>query len=552
MKVGQGQSFLSLYYPTNVVELALGETDPHADAEAWKRETRTLGQVATPQPVAGLMARWVMSAEAATVLDPAAGLGSLLHECHCLNRRAQLVGVERDEATLRRAKNAAPRGAKLILADYLRSNNGQFEGIIANPPYVKAHRLDYSEDTWCGFEERFGTQLDRLTNLYALFLLKIWEDLAPRGRAAVLLPAEFLNANFGEEIKERLVNIMRPAGLVVFSSTLNLFDSALTTSAIVFLEKGRSASAPMFVTKADSLNDASRFVEHLLGSSVTRLVSSYGDLTMFSPKEKWLNLLFNSVAPGDGPLFPRRVGDYFDCRRGIATGANEFFCLSESELRANGLDHDHVEPCVTKAVDATGLIFLPEKFAALVSANRRCYLLNPRRNGRQLGSYLQKGERLGIPQRHLPSHRPVWYRPENRAVAAIWVAVFSRESVKFILNMSEAKNLTCFHGLYAKSGYENSAPLLTLFLNSSWGRQAFAQVNRYYGDGLNKLEPKDVEALPCPALPKWTRAEAAKLETRLAELEVLPSAERSAEVDAWVARHLDVPAKGSGPPASRR
>ncbi|MBI4023766.1 MAG: N-6 DNA methylase [Verrucomicrobia bacterium] len=205
------------------MEVATGETDPHAGAETWKRETKSLGQVATPQPVAELMARWVMSAKPTTVLDPAAGIGSLLHECCRLNHDAQLVGVECDDETWRQAKCAAPRGTKLILADYLLSNGGQFDGIIANPPYVKAQRLDYSEGNWRYFEERFGTSLDRLTNLYALFLLKIWEDLAPHGRAAVLLPAEFLNANFGEEIKERLLIAMRPPGLAIFTPTLNLF-----------------------------------------------------------------------------------------------------------------------------------------------------------------------------------------------------------------------------------------------------------------------------------------------------------------------------------------
>ena len=145
---------------------------------------------------------------------------------------------------MQRAKATAPRGAKLILADYLKSNAGLFDGIIANPPYVKAHRLDYSEKDWRYFEERLGTPLDRLTNLYALFLLKIWEDLAPSGRAAVILPAEFLNANFGEEIKERLVRAIRPVALVVFAPSLNLFKDALTTSAIVFLDKARSPEAP--------------------------------------------------------------------------------------------------------------------------------------------------------------------------------------------------------------------------------------------------------------------------------------------------------------------
>lgn len=152
--------------------------------------------------------------------------------------------------------------------------------------------------------------------------------------------------------------------------------------------------------------------------------------------------------------------------------------------------------------------------------------------------YLKLGEARGIPQRYLPSHRPVWYLPENRAVADIWVAVFSRESVKFILNTSGAKNLTCFHGLYAKAGGEFLPALMTLFLNSSDGRRAFSQVNRFYGGGLNKLEPKDVEDMPCPVMPKLSRNEAGELTRTLAELEKLPLDERTARIDKLAARHF--------------
>ena len=544
MKVRNSQSFLSLYYEPGAVEVATGELRGDAGVEAWKRNTKSLGQVETPRPVAELMARWVMSTKPSSVLDPAAGLGTLLDACRRECDNAQLVGVERDAETLRRAKTQAPPGTKLILADYLLADAGLFEGIIANPPYVKAQRLDYAEADWRYFEERLGTPLDRLTNLYALFLLKIWEDLAPRGRAAVLLPAEFLNANFGEEIKERLVRELRPAGIAIFSPSLNVFADALTTSAIVFLEKG-AAAAPLRATKVDTLEDAVAFVDELLAHPAARNRVSYTDLAHFKPRDKWLNVLLNGATPFDSARFTRRIGDYFDCRRGIATGANDFFCLSASGLREHALDQEHVEPCVTKAVDASGFVFSPEKFSALATADRRCYLLNPRRNGRGLDRYLQIGERLGIPQRHLPSHRPVWYLPENRATADIWVAVFSRENVKFILNTSGVKNLTCFHGLYAKPGFENLAPLLVLFLNSTGGREAFTQVNRFYGDGLNKLEPKDVEAMPCPEMPTLRHADAEKLTRRLEQLESLSATARVEEVDALLARYFKLPALAS-------
>jgi adenine-specific DNA-methyltransferase len=538
MKLRDNQTFLSLYYEPNAVEVATGEADSFASVESWQRERRQLGQVATPKPVAALMAKWVMAAKPRTVLDPAAGLGGLLAACRQFDGEVKLVGVERDVETLQRAKATAPRGTKLILADYLKSDAGLFDGIMANPPYVKAHRLDYSEKDWRYFEERLGTPLDRLTNLYALFLLKIWEDLAAGGRAAVILPAEFLNANFGEEIKERLLEAVRPAALLVFAPSLNIFKDALTTSAIVFLDKARSAKSPVWARRIESVEEAEKFVGLFCAGTASRASDGCLDLALLNPRDKWLNLLFNGKAQDNSTFLPKRVGDYFDCRRGIATGANDFFCLSRSELLEHHLTQEHVAPCITKALDGGGLVFTREKFDALASNDRRCFLLSPSRSGQALQRYLKSGEDRGIPQRHLPSHRPLWYMPENRAVADVWAAVFSRESVKFILNTSGAKNLTCFHGLYAKPGSEHLPPLMTLFLNSSNGRRAFCQVNRFYGGGLNKLEPKDVEDMPCPGMPQLGRAEAAELICKLTDLEKLPLAKRIAPIDKLAAHYF--------------
>ena len=328
--------------------------------------------------------------------------------------------------------------------------------------------------------------------------------------------------------------------ITVFAPSLNIFEDALTTSAIVFLEKGRLPKSPAWVKRVDSIEEAAHFVDGLLSGGMLCAAKGCIDLATLNPRVKWLNLLLNGEKPSGSEALPNRVGDYFDCRRGIATGANAYFCLSTAEIREHHLTESHVEPCVTKAVDADGFVFTREKFDSLVARERRCFLLNPSRNGQDLVRYLKLGEQLGIPQRHLPAHRPVWYLPEKRATADVWVAVFSRESVKFILNTSGAKNLTCFHGLYAKPGCESLAPLMTLFLNSSGGRCSFSQVNRFYGDGLNKLEPKDVEDMPCPAMPKLSQHEAKELVRNLTAIEKLSPAEQKANIDELAASYFDI------------
>jgi adenine-specific DNA-methyltransferase len=334
---------------------------------------------------------------------------------------------------------------------------------------------------------------------------------------------------------------MRPPGIIVFNPTLNLFGQTLTTSAILFLEKGCAKSSAARIVKVDSIHEAKTFLQSLISEAPDGSGTTQHELDAFRPEDKWLNILLNGDVVNQSQYLPNVVGDFFNCRRGIATGGNDFFCLSRSELAENKLDLADAEPCITRAGDASGLLFTAEKFSALAATDRKCYLLHPRHNGRSVEKYLRIGERLGIPGRHLPSHRPVWYLPENRAVADIWVAVFSRERPKFILNASRARNLTCFHGLYVKSQRHHFTALLTLFLNSSWGQFAFAQVNRFYGDGLNKLEPKDVEALPCPHLPDLAADGVEKLIGQLKNVETMGLSERYKHLDVLASSYFALP-----------
>jgi len=91
MKLRDNQTFLSLYYEPNAVEIATGEADSFASVESWQRETKQLGQVATPEPIAALMAKWVMSAKPRTVLDPAAGRHGLPQVGDLLAQAGDLV-----------------------------------------------------------------------------------------------------------------------------------------------------------------------------------------------------------------------------------------------------------------------------------------------------------------------------------------------------------------------------------------------------------------------------------------------------------------------------
>lgn len=514
MRVKEGQSFLDLYYEPGAVEIASGNVQ-HVLFDGRGADVRNSGQVSTPDEIADAMAAWVMGPNPREVLDPAAGFGHLLHACRRVNSSFKAVGIETDQAVFKSALTTAPKGTKLILSDYLRNDPGIFQGIIANPPYVKSQRMALSEAEWQYFDELFGTKLGRQTNLYALFLLKIWEDLAPKGRAAVIIPAEFLNANFGQSIKERL-QAMKPRGLAVFAPDVNLFENTLTTSVVLFLEKVSNPTQAFRGKCVRSAADLAKFVASM--EKRLPVQSDELDLAAFDPEDKWLNRLFSSnEAQENSRSAVARIGDFFKCSRGIATGANEYFCLRASEIREHGLSTKDFDRCVTRAADLSGWFVDTSDFLSLVNADKRCYLLNPNEIHPALELYLTRGKSSGVHLRHLPSKRPVWYLPERRKQPSILVPVFSRRQPRFILNSAGVSSLTCFHGLYAKPGSEHLVPLVWVYLNSSQGMEAFGGVNRFYGNGLNKLEPKDVEQMACPNLKLFKPKDLQKLAEKIEE-----------------------------------
>ena len=72
--------------------------------------------------------------------------------------------------------------------------------------------------------------LSGFTNIYTLFLLKSIYQLNENGRAAYIIPSEFLNSDYGKLVKEYLLKSKALRHIIIFNFKENVFDDALTTS----------------------------------------------------------------------------------------------------------------------------------------------------------------------------------------------------------------------------------------------------------------------------------------------------------------------------------
>ncbi|MGH7890403.1 MAG: HsdM family class I SAM-dependent methyltransferase, partial [Thermodesulfobacteriota bacterium] len=197
---------------------------------------KQFAQFFTPEPIAEVMSRWILGhSNLQTVLEPAFGLGVFSRELLRNRQEIEITGFELDERIFRQADalfrdypNVTLKRANYIFNDW----QNKYDGIICNPPYFKFHDFD-NKPALLEIEKRTSFQLNGFTNLYALFILKSLTQLKPNGRAAYIVPSEFLNSDYGKLVKSHFVSNHTLRHVIVVDFEENVFDDALTTSSIL-------------------------------------------------------------------------------------------------------------------------------------------------------------------------------------------------------------------------------------------------------------------------------------------------------------------------------
>jgi len=157
-------------------------------------------------------------------------------------------------------------------------------------------------------------------------------------------------------------------------------------------------------------------------------------------------------------------------------------------------------PCITKSSQIKTPIFNSDDYAQLEEADSPVLLFSVNRQPSEAAEkYIQYGVLNRFHERFLTKNRNPWYKTEHREPSPLLLGVFSRGGYKIILNGSKALNLTCFHGFQPNLFGADQVRRLFLYLASKTGRQIVSLSMRKYGDGLDKLEPNDVNDALVPS-----------------------------------------------------
>lgn len=321
----------------------------------------------------------------------------------------------------------------------------------------KLQRLVYRTwDKWFGYKEATGKAtrtLDAKSDLYIYFYLYGLSLLNDKGTFCFITSNSWLDVGYGADLQEFLLNCC-PIRMIIDNKTMRSFKSADVNTAIALFGAPSPQPNPMV------LSNIAKFVmfnvpfEQVLDDVVFTLIEAaehrpktdrcrifpvrqetllaegcaieedesetprktQGPLLKTSKKylgNKWggkylraPDIYWTILEKGKDKLV--RLGDIADVRRGITTGANEFFYLDDEKIAKWGIEEEFLKPVVVNSADCKSIIINTQdiRYKVLwIQSN------NIPRFATNLKKYLDHGKKLKIDK--LPSlknRKEMWYK----------------------------------------------------------------------------------------------------------------------------------------------
>ena len=479
------------------------------DVAKTQAERNRLGQFATPTALAKDILRYAASllpvGEKVRFLDPAIGTGSFysaLVNAFPKKSIAEALGFEIDPHY---GKPAAELWKDHVLtfnhADFTHAApSPRFNLVICNPPYVRHHHIPNSDKMRLKLhtQQACGMKISGLAGLYCHFLGLSHAWMTEGGVAGWLIPSEFMDVNYGRAVKDYLLDRVTLLHIHRFDPNDVQFADALVSSAIVW-----------FRNEPPSVNYEVQFTYGgtLFKPRITRLVSARA----LAHEPKWTRFPVADVrSRSDTPV----LSDFFRIKRGIATGNNSFFILSEDEIATRGLPMEVFTP-ILPSPRYLRHDEVQAREDGSPNIERRLFLLDTKlpeeaihKRFPALAAYLEEGKAKGLQERYICKHRALWYGQEDRPPAPIVCTYLGRGDAKsgrpfrFILNCSRATVANVYLAMYPTALMAREMSRDPNLVREVWNRlnevspEILLGEGRVYGGGLHKLEPRELGNLP--------------------------------------------------------
>jgi len=478
------------------------------DGERTQLERNRLGQFSTPFDLAVAAVReslrYLGNDSPVHFLDPAFGTGAFYSALRqeCDGRVASAHGFEIDShygaPSMQLWRNTA---LDLRIADFIRADRKSISAnlLICNPPYVRHHHLNANDKAYLRQTmSQLGFQVSGLAGLYCYFMLLAHECLAPGAVSAWLVPSEFMDVNYGDVLKQYLLERVSLLRVHRFDPNEVQFTDALVSSAVVWFRNAKPRP-----------EDEATFS---FGGSIDRSArQTKRTLSTLALEPKWTRLA-EPVAPMLVHNPRVALGDIFSIKRGIATGDNGFFIVSEQQAQELGFSRQFLRPILPSPRYLRAEEIHADK-DGMPMIDKKLFLIDCRVDEEELSrrdpalfKYLKAGE-SSVANGYICRSRSPWYSQELRPPSPFLCTYMGRagsetqQTFRFFHNHSAATAANVYLLLYPHPGLRNAieSPGVAERLFDLLRRIPIEKMTgegRVYGGGLHKLEPRELANVP--------------------------------------------------------
>ncbi|MGL4745005.1 MAG: N-6 DNA methylase [Dermatophilaceae bacterium] len=465
------------------------------------------GAFFTPELVARYVTEWAVRSSTDRVLEPSCGEAAFLLEAGrrlsalgaATGLSGQLSGAELHAESAYTARSLLAiegHDVEISVGDFLRAApRASFDAVIGNPPYVRYQA--FSGESRAAAQRaalRAGVRLTNLASSWAAFTLHSALHVSKGGRLGLVLPAEMLSVNYAAPVRDFLMQEFRQVRLVLFAE--RIFPGVME-EVVLLLAEGRG-EGPV---------DHCEIVQSKNGSTLAELAES--DVRRWHPanNERWSSALLPAEVV---QLYTDRISSeefvalshWGDTTLGMVTGNNEFFALTENQVKQRALAPDDlVRLSPPGSRHLRGLSLTTQHLQKLDRAGQASWLFRPARTPSTTAlKYIAHGEMTSVDHAYKCRVRTPWWRVPYLRPADLLLTYMNADTARLCTNTAAVHHLNSVHGVYLTGEHRRlGRDLLALAALNSVTLLGAEMVGRSYGGGILKIEPKEADRWPMPS-----------------------------------------------------
>ena len=443
-----------------------------------------------------------------------------------------------------------------------------FDAVVGNPPYTRQEEIPeigvdkekLIERALRGPSGKKIAEIGKRAGIHAYFFVHGTKFLKDGGGFGFIVSNSWLDVDYGKGLQEFFLKNYKIMAIIE-SKVERWFEEADINTCIVILQKCKDKrerdenpvrfvylkkplrhfippAQDMWEKQVERLNAIDKLKKTILAHNA---LYENEDLRIFPKGQKELwdegfdseeqkyvgakwgkylrapEIFFKILEKGKGKLVPLK--EVAEVRRGFTTGVNEFFYLTEEEIRRKGIEKEFwmhrdergkwlPNKVIVSPKEAKHVVLNPEELKRIVLIIGKDKI---RLKGKNILSYVQKGEKEGYDERPTCRSRNLWYSLEFRRPWPILHPMIHHDRQTIVSNKL---GVQVDHNLFEinPKRKRDVLPLLCFLLStgSMLIKEFTGRVN--LGEGALKTEGIDVERLLVPKeFPKKSRRLFAKL-----------------------------------------